>query len=281
MRVTLAKSGLVLWLTSALAVTTPAAAQQPASPPASPADAGIGSVLTDQTYPLGVSDVVDVVLIGRPDYNTRARIGSDGAINLPLIGPVPAIGKTPEMLAEAIRVALTKGGFFADPQVRVEVVGVVSRQVTVLGQVAAPGLVSLDRSYRLSEILARVGVRAGTGADYVVLKPVKDAAKRYNVAVIATGGPNDDPVVAPGDKIYVPAVESEVFYVSGEVKTPGAFPLTSKMTVRTAIARGGGLTDMGSAGRVKLFRGGKSVPQVTQETTIEPGDVITVGARMF
>lgn len=281
MRRALVKYSLALGLIAALAVSAPAVAQ-PASPPgAASASAGVGSVMSDQTYPLGIGDVVDVVLLGRTDYNTRSRIGSDGAVVLPLIGPVPAVDKTPEALAEAIRVALAKGGFFADPRVRVEVVGVASRYVTVLGQVATPGLIPLDRSYRLSEILARVGARAGTGADYVVLTPAKGAAKRYDVADVATGGPSEDPAVAPGDKIYIPAVESEVFYVSGEVKSPGAYPLTSKMTVRMAIARGGGLTEMGSSGRIKLVRDGKSVSAVTQETAVEPGDVITVGARIF
>ena len=51
--------------------------------------------------------------------------------------------------------------------VEVEVVSYASRYVTVLGAVGSPGLIPMDRPYRLSEILARVGGARQDGADHV------------------------------------------------------------------------------------------------------------------
>ena len=275
-KLALAAGALAVTCAPAIAQTLPA----PAAAAARPAVAPVG-VTSDRSYTLGAGDVVDIILLGRTDFNTRARIGSDGAIVLPLLGAVPAEGRTPADLGSQIASALEKGGFYSNPQVRVDVVGVSSRYVTVLGAVGTPGLIPLDRTYRLSEILARVGGRAGGGADYVVLTRPGAPSRHFKMDALATGGPAEDPQVEPGDKIYVPGVENVVFYISGEVKAPGAFPLTDTMTIRMALARAGGLSEQGSEGRIKLYRGGKELPHVSQETKIEPGDVITVGARLF
>jgi polysaccharide export outer membrane protein len=96
---------------------------------------------------------------------------------------------------------------------------------------------------------------------------------------LATGDDKADPYVQAGDKIFAPV--AELFYISGQIHTPGGFPYSSDLTVRTAIARGGGLTDEGSDKRVKINRKGKVVDHVTLDTKIEPGDVLLVGERIF
>ena len=52
------------------------------------------------------------------------------------------------------------------------------------------------------------------------------------------------------------------------------------MTLRTALARGGGVTDNGSEGRVTVIRDGAKV-KVRLDDPIQVGDVITVGERLF
>ena len=199
------------------------AASQPAATPAPAAAAPASSARAsgDRSYVLGVGDVIEVSVLGRSDFNGRTRIGSDGNIVLPYLGAVPAVDRSPGQLAEDIRAALEKGGYFAQPSVRVEVVGVASRYVTVLGYVGAPGLFPLDRQYHLSEIMARAGGKGGSGADFVILTRADGTSTRYKLADLATQGGDKDPVVAAGDKVYVPPVENEVFYLSGAVKRPG------------------------------------------------------------
>jgi polysaccharide export outer membrane protein len=96
---------------------------------------------------------------------------------------------------------------------------------------------------------------------------------------LATGDESQDPFVAPGDKIYIPPAET--FYISGQIKAAGAFALEPDMTLRMAIARGGGLTDAGSDRRIQVTRHGKRLEKIDLEQKIEPGDVIVVGERLF
>jgi len=281
--------------TPAYGQTPPApAAPPPAAPPptapaatdpakdAAPAEAGAPSTVSvDQSFVLGVGDVVDVGVIGRTDFNTRQKITPEGTIVLPLLGRVKALGLTTAELAQQTQDALVKGAFFANPVVRVEVSGVASRYVTVLGNVATPGLMPLDRTYHLSDIIARVGANAGAGAGVVILTRSDGSSKKYSIEELATGGPANDPVMMAGDKLYVPAATAEVFYLSGQVKNPGAIPMSKDITVREAIAKGGGLTDMGSDKKVKIFRKNVEVKGVKLDTKLEPGDIIQVGERLF
>jgi polysaccharide export outer membrane protein len=255
-----------------------AAFAQPATPPVQQA---VTPVAGDD-FVLGVGDTIEVSVLGRSDFNTRARVGSDGKVLLPYIGAVPAADKGAGQLAEEIRAALQRGGFFAQPSVRVDVVAVTSRYVTVLGSVGTPGLLPLDRQYRLSEILARVGGRSDGGSDHLVLTRKDGQSLQFNLADLATGAGDKDPIVMSGDKIYIPAADNDVFYVVGQVKSPGAFPITPGMSLRLAIARAGGVGENGSEKKVKINRKGKEIkPTSLDSTTVEPGDVITVGERLF
>lgn len=233
----------------------------------------------DQNYIIGPGDTVEVDLLERTDFNTKAKVGSDGMIQLPYIGAIRAADKTTQQLSKDVAAALVRGGFFSHPNLSVQVSSFAARYVTVLGAVSNPGLVSIDRAYHVSEILARVGGVKDSAADYVVLRPAKGEERRLTVKTLAVGGASDDPYVQPGDTIYSPT--AELFYISGQVKSPGAYALVSDMTLRMAIGRGGGLTDLGSDRGVKITRGGKKLGKVDLDSKIEAGDVIVVGERLF
>ncbi len=229
-------------------------------------------------YVLGPEDVLEIEIVGQPD-KARARVYTDGTVQLNLIGTVMAAGKTPRELGIEIAQALKSGGFYANPVVNIEVSNYASRYVTVLGAVTTPSLVPINRVYRLSEIIARVGgVVQANAADYVVVRPENGEEKRYLLDELARGDATKDPFVTPGDKIFVPI--AEVFYISGQVNSPGAFPVKSGLTVRQAIARAGGLTASGSDKKVEVNRGDKKV-KLPGDAVVQPGDVLVVGERLF
>jgi polysaccharide export outer membrane protein len=278
--VTLALCVLLGFATAAAAQEPGAAAAQPSSTPPSSA-APSTPLVSDPDYVLGQGDVVGVMVVGSPEFNTRSRVSNDGTVVLPLIGQIQAAGLSQAALAGKVSEALKKGGYYASPIVRVELLGIQSRYVTVLGNVGQPGLLPLDRNYRLSEIVARVGGRTAAGADFVVLTPANGEPKKYAISNLATGGSEEDPVVSPGDKIYIPPAENEVVYLNGEVRSPGAYAIQKDMTVRIALAKAGGVSENGSEKKVKLVRDGKRLEDANLETKVQPGDVITFGARLF
>lgn len=248
----------------------------PATPVQPPPTQSAG--MPDQGYVLGAEDVVQVEVLGRTDFTTKAKIGADGKIQLPLLGAVPASDRTVLQFRDQVRDALQKGGFFNRPIVDVQVVSYASRYVTVLGAVGSPGLIPVDRPYRLSEIIARVGGVRENGADHVVLR-TKSGERNYAVKDLATGDESHDPYVQPGDKIFAP--NGDVFYIKGQVKAPGSYILLPHMTLTMALARGGGITDLGSDSHIKVIR--KNVEMSPKDLNIEilPDDVIDVGEGWF
>ena len=244
-----------------------------------PVAASVSPGATEQNYILGPADVIEVSVQGRTDYTSRQRIGADGSIQLQFLGSIQAANKTTLKLGEEIAAALDRGGYFTHPVVTVEVASYASRYVVVLGNFGTPGLVPVDRAYHLSEIVARVGGIKESGADYVILRSQSGGERRLSITALATGDSSDDPFVLPGDKIYSPP--ADVFYISGQIKAPGAYAILPNMTVRMAISRGGGLTDSGSDSRLTLTRTGVKQPRVDLDSKIEPRDVIVVGERLF
>lgn len=264
----------------------PAAAQAPESPAASPAPATAPPnpatfANVEANYALGLGDVIEVAVVGQAEYTARVRVSPDGSILLPLIGSLQAVNLRPTEVASQVAAQLAKGGYYSQPVVRVEVITVASRYVTVLGQVGSPGLIPLDRAYRLSEVLARVGARFAGGAEAVILTRADGTQQKLQMAALATGTLDQDPVVLAGDKIYVPPAENQVFYVSGSVRSPGAFPMSQGMTVRTALARAGGVNETGNEKKFEIFRNGQKVKGAKLESEVEVGDIIKFGERMF
>jgi polysaccharide export outer membrane protein len=267
--------GLCLAMVAASSATAQPAPTESTTPLGGPAPEGASS-----DYILGRDDVIQVGLLGGVGgFGGRVRVQADGTVQLNFIGKIEAANHTTAELADAIRDALKKGGYFADPVVTIEVVGYASRYVTVLGAVGSPGLIPINRPYRMSDIMARVGgVREGA-ADYLVVRHEDGTETRLMVRDLATGDVAKDPLVQPGDKVYAPVAEQ--FYIYGQVNSPGVYPITSGLTLRMAMVRAGGLTQSGSEKKITIMRGGKKVPKVDLDDPVQPGDVIEFGERLF
>jgi polysaccharide export outer membrane protein len=230
-------------------------------------------------YMLGADDVVEVTVLGQPEFATRARVKANGTIQLPFIGEQKIAGETALTLAPKIAEKLRSGGFYAKPVVNIEISSFASRYVVLLGAIAQAGLQPVDRDYRLSEIIARAGGLRESGADFITLTRANGEQRNYPFEKLASGGPEDDPWVSPGDKIFVP--EADLFYIYGQINAPGVYPIRGgPMTIRKAVARGGGFNASGSAKRIKLFRDGEET-KVNLDMVIKAGDVIVVGERLF
>lgn len=257
--------------------SVPQAPAPQAAAPQSPATAG-GVSLVDG-YVLGPGDIIEVSVLGREDFKPRVQVQSDGTIALPMIGSIAAADRTVLQLRDQVRDALVRGGYYAAPVINISIVTYASRYVTVLGEVASPGVVPIDRAYRLSEIVARAGGVKETGGDRITLTPVGGEPRELSLRAIATGRGEEDPIVNPGDKVFV--AEAETFYIYGQVTAPGTYPIDSDMTLRKALARGGGLTPIGSERRTRLIRGDREVSRVSLDEKVQPGDVIVVGQKFF
>jgi polysaccharide export outer membrane protein len=90
----------------------------------------------DAPYHLDAGDKLRVVVYGQEGLTNTYAIDAGGSITMPLIGAVPARGKSPARLAGDISARL-RNGYIREPSVAVEVE--TYRPFFILGEVAAPG----------------------------------------------------------------------------------------------------------------------------------------------
>ncbi len=228
-------------------------------------------------YLFGPHDVLNIAVVGRTDFNQQVQVQDDGTISLALIGSVTAANLTPLQLKAAIEARLRSGGYYLKPEVTVTLAGAASQYAVLLGDIATPGLAALDRPYRLSELIARSG-GVKPGADIVTVSAPGSESREFSLKAIATNA-SPDPVVTPGTKVYVQ--KAQMFYIYGQVGSPGAYPIEPDMTVRNALARAGGLSALGSTGKIKIYRGDKELKRINLGEKLQPGDTINVGERFF
>jgi polysaccharide export outer membrane protein len=239
-------------------------------------------------YVIGPGDTVRITVFQNPDLTTETRVSESGTITFPLIGAVPAAGRSAGALEQAVAQKLRDGGFLNRPQINVNVLQYKSIQVSVLGQVNRPGRFPLDQAKnRLSEVLALAGGILPTGADIVTLVTRENGKeKKIEVDVpgmIQSGDLGKDLALQNGDVIYVP--RAPLFYIHGEVQKPGQYRIERDMTVIQALATGGGLTLRGTMRGMKLSRRNPAGTVETRDARanehVFPDDVIFVKESLF
>jgi polysaccharide export outer membrane protein len=132
-----ADSGGAIAALRASFAAAPPRAYAPAPAPAAYAYAAAPMpVAYDSGYRLGAGDKLRVVVYGQEGLTNTYAIDAAGSITMPLIGSVPARGRTPASLAAEITAKL-RNGFIREPSVAVEIDSY--RPFFILGEVAAPG----------------------------------------------------------------------------------------------------------------------------------------------
>jgi polysaccharide export outer membrane protein len=146
-------------------------------------------------YRLGTGDKLKVSVFGEQDLSGQFEVNGHGAVSMPLIGEVPAKGRTVQELRDDLALRLSKG-YLKNPKISIDVVAY--RPIYVHGEVKSGGEFQYKSGIRLRDAVAMAGgytYRAHTG---YVLVTREGTPQEYRV-----GLPSDMPVM-PGDNIRVP-----------------------------------------------------------------------------
>ncbi|WP_420137413.1 polysaccharide biosynthesis/export family protein [Sphingomonas sp.] len=234
-------------------------------------------------YRIGAGDVLKVSVYRATDMESTVRVSDQGKIVLPAIGELTVADKTAAEVATMVAAGLKARGIFLDPSVNVLVTEFHSKTVSVLGAVQKPGEIILDRpNLTISEVLARAGTTFTAASGFVSVVDAGGTHEQFALSDLASGG--RDRIARPGEVFFVQAPPS--FFIRGEVTKAGEYPLTPGLTVGKAIAIGGGLTDRGSASKVRIERHAPDGTVIVQKSVkgdvaLQPGDLLIVGARLF
>ena len=149
-----------------------------------------------QGYRVSGGDKIRVSVFDEPTLTGEYDIGLDGGLSLPLLGTIPAQGKSAEQLAQAIAAALSEGGYVNDPRVAVDVA--MHRPFFILGEVQAPGEYPYAGDLTVEQAIAKAGGYTPRAArSEVVLRRASWAEPRR----IKLG--TAPLLIAPGDTIRV------------------------------------------------------------------------------
>src|SRR5262249_20533717 len=154
-------------------------------------------------------------------------------------------------------------GYVRKPQVTIEVEMGRTRFVFVSGEVRTAGKYPLSNQMTLLEALVAAGYVGPTAGTQVLVTRQPDGpslpgagtagTKAYPLAGVQSGAPDANIVLFEGDSVVVPRAEK--IYISGFVKSPGAYTHEPGMTVLQALALAGGIdTTKGSSRGIKIVR---------------------------
>ena len=109
----------------------------------------------DDTYVIGVDDVLAINVWKEPEVSRTVPVRSDGKISLPLAGELQASGQTPRQLEQLLSSKLRS--YISEPEVTVIVEQIRSQRFNILGQVAKPGSYLLTGAPTVLDALAQAG----------------------------------------------------------------------------------------------------------------------------
>lgn len=110
---------------------------------------------SETEYVIAVGDVLNVRVFNQDGISGRALVRPDGRISLPFVNDVEAAGQTPALLARRLQGRLKE--FINNPVVTVSLETPGSIQVSVLGEVAKPGVYAVPAGSGVLYALATAG----------------------------------------------------------------------------------------------------------------------------
>jgi polysaccharide export outer membrane protein len=200
-------------------------------------------------YVIGVGDQVTLQVYKNQDLSGDFTVGPDGTITLPLVGAVPAAGRSEGVLAQELTRVLGKD-YLVDPKVTIAVKTYQSQFVYVTGAVNRASRVSLHPGMTLKDVLSEAGVALVSGQEIVLTRTGsggdKVAINSADLELPDVPLPRDGDVLSVQEPLYV--------FMQGEVRRPGRLTLTKGMTLLQAISMSEGLTDWASKREIRILR---------------------------
>lgn len=220
-------------------------------------------------------------------------VSQEGRINVPILGPIYVVGKTPVKVEQEIAKKLYR-------QIKLKRVAVllISKKVNdiyVLGEVNQPGLIKIEKNKQFEMKLMNLISKAGGFTDrankreVIIVKPDnnKITVNLEDIVFNKTSTPNL--LISDKDTIIIPQ-STERIYVLGEVRAPGGYSFINGAGFADYVAEAGGFNkegDLESIGIIKQ-KGDKThvykvsmnksqyITEAQKQLNLEPGDTIYI-----
>lgn len=268
----------------------------------------VASVQTPKGYMLRPGDEIKVKFRSEPEFDFDTTIDEDGKIVFDQ-REVVAKCRTERGLADEI--ASMAGKYLRSPKVTVNAEKKNIPPAIVYGEVQRPDKFELHRKASLAELIAFAGgpkdeaggtvqifrtqvppCADGTDDKWVAAgnDPTEAPSRIYSLASVRTGTPEANPVIYPGDLIFVH--RAAPVYITGEVLHPqGIYIKEGGLSLAEAIAKVSGFGREANISDIKVYRlrsGSKDRETISanfklireqkqKDILLEPNDIVAVG----
>lgn len=165
-----------------------------------------------EEYVIGPLDELTIFVWRNPELGASVQVRPDGRITTPLITDMPAVGKTPSMLAEDLKLQLSQ--YIQEPLVSVIVnkfAGTFSQQVRVVGATEKPASLPYRANMTLLDAMIAVGGLSeyASGNRAKLIRFDKESGHQREFAVrlgdlLKKGDSTANVMLMPGDVIIIP-----------------------------------------------------------------------------
>ncbi len=207
--------------------------------------------------PIAAGDFLDISEYHTPEFHSAVRVSPAGTVTLPMINEVQLGGLDEQSAARAVEAALVARGMLLHPQVTVLVTAYAGQDVSVLGEVAHPGVYPYTLHHRLLDLISAASGLSPTAGRLVNIFHRSDPKTPHPVILDpgATDTRSDhNPELTPGDTVQVS--RAGLVYVVGDVIRPGGFPVdpAQGLTVVQALSMAWGPSLNAATGKALLIR---------------------------
>jgi polysaccharide export outer membrane protein len=228
--------------------------------------------------PIGPGDFLDISEFHTPEFHSAVRVSSAGTVTLPMVNEVEIGGMDEQGAARAIENALLARGMLLHPQVSVLVTSYAGQDVSVLGEVARPGVYPYTLHHRLLDLISAAAGLSPNAGRLVNLFHRNDPKTPHAVVLDPSGtdtAADHNPELNPGDTVQVS--RAGLVYVIGDVVRPGGFPVdpAQGLTVVQAVSLAWGLSQNAADGKALLIReqkGGRTLTTLNLKRMIHGQD---------
>ena len=166
-----------------------------------------------EEYVIGPLDELTIHVWRNPELGAeKIQVRPDGRITIPLVKDMPAVGKTPSMLEEDIRLQLSQ--YIEDPLVSVivnEFAGTFSQQIRIVGATEQPASLPYRANMTVLDAMIAVGglseFAAGNRAKLIRFDKQLGRQREYALRLtdlLKRGDSKANVLLQPGDVIIIP-----------------------------------------------------------------------------
>ena len=248
-------------------------------------------------FVLGPEDIIVISVWGNKEFAGDLPVRPDGKISIPLIGDIKVEGLTPDEVKKLVTNKLRK--FINDANVTIFVKQINSINISIAGEVKAPGTYKVNRPITLLHLFSLCKGftdKADLKNSFLLRNEKKMDVNFYTL--VKKGDISQNVWLRPNDLIFIKDNFKNRINVIGEVKEPQVITFQEGMTVLDAILISKGLTDVAKPTGTQIYRRNQNrigdiskVPvsldevifdgNLTKNILLKPGDIIHVPRSFF